>query len=260
MVNCAATPDGKPLVVTELIVPSTPLPLVCITLSRNERNCSMAFFTSRLAAFSMAFSGALRGVFDELGDFHGVPEKYRRDLRDVVDGAGAAAQVAAVHIGEAGFASGTDLQRKPHVARADFFHVAALLDHGEQDVVPLVEQRKFVAHFFQLQRDGLCVLHLCHWLVPLLESGESRGAGVLYGRWRREVDVIPSGFARGVAFPAVFAGARRSRGISLRLTRCRTVTSKRDSSTASRAAHTPRAEKKRGTSLGMTAHGKGAPV
>ena len=79
----------------------------------------------------MAFSGALLRVFDELGDFHGVPEKYRRDLRDVVNGAGAAAQIAAVHIREAGFASRTNLQRKPHVARADAFHVAALLDHGQ---------------------------------------------------------------------------------------------------------------------------------
>jgi hypothetical protein len=58
MVNCAATPLGSPLVVMLLIVPSTPLPLVCTTLSRNDRNCAMAFFTSRLAAFSIAFSGA----------------------------------------------------------------------------------------------------------------------------------------------------------------------------------------------------------
>jgi len=46
------------MVVIELIVPSTPLPFVCITLSRNDRNCTIAFFTSRLAAFSMALSGA----------------------------------------------------------------------------------------------------------------------------------------------------------------------------------------------------------
>jgi len=59
MLNCAATPEGKPLVVIEVIVPRTPLPFVCITLSRNDRNCTIAFFTSRLAAFSMAFSGAL---------------------------------------------------------------------------------------------------------------------------------------------------------------------------------------------------------
>ena len=49
---------ASPLVVIEPIVPSTPLPFVCITLSRNERNCAIAFFTSRFAAFSMAFSGA----------------------------------------------------------------------------------------------------------------------------------------------------------------------------------------------------------
>jgi hypothetical protein len=49
----------KVLPPSALIVPSTPFPLVCITLSRNERNCAMAFFTSRFAAFSMAFSGWL---------------------------------------------------------------------------------------------------------------------------------------------------------------------------------------------------------
>ena len=106
----------------------------------------------------------IAGVFDELRDFDGVPEKYRRHLRDVVDGARAAAQVATVHVREAGLASRTDLQRKPHVARADAFHVAALLDHGQQDVVPLVEQWKFVADFFELQRNRLRVLHLCHWI------------------------------------------------------------------------------------------------
>ena len=43
-----------------------------------------------------------------------------------------------------------------------FFDVAALLDHGEKDVVPFVKQREFVANLFELERDGLCVLHLCH--------------------------------------------------------------------------------------------------
>ena len=58
MPNCAATPLGSPVVVIELIVPNTPFPFVCITLSRNERNCAIAFFTSRFAVFSIAFSGA----------------------------------------------------------------------------------------------------------------------------------------------------------------------------------------------------------
>jgi len=41
---------------TELIVPSTPFPAVCISLSRNERNCFIPLATSRLAAFSIARS------------------------------------------------------------------------------------------------------------------------------------------------------------------------------------------------------------
>jgi hypothetical protein len=55
------------------------------------------------------FLGRVRSVLDELGDFDGVAEKYGRHLRHVVDGAGTAAQIAAVHIGETCFASGTDL-------------------------------------------------------------------------------------------------------------------------------------------------------
>jgi hypothetical protein len=56
--------------------------------------------------------------------------------------------------------------------------------------------------------------------------------GVLYGRWKKKwpvtsgkwlesvpLAVILSGVARGVAFPAVFAGARRNRRTSLRLRR-----------------------------------------
>ena len=125
----------------------------------------------RHGVFHFALGGVLdgflrriRGVFHQLGDFHGVPEKYRRHLGHVVERAGTAAQVAAVHIGQAGLASWTNLQRQPHVARADAFNVAALLDHGQQDVVALVKQRKLVADFFELQRDGLCILHLCHGL------------------------------------------------------------------------------------------------
>ena len=40
----------------ELMVPSTPLPAVCISLSRNARNCFIPLATSRLVAFSMARS------------------------------------------------------------------------------------------------------------------------------------------------------------------------------------------------------------
>ncbi len=54
------------------------------------------------------------------------------------------------------------MQRQAHVSRADAFHVAALLDHGQQDVVALVQQRKLVPDFFQLQRNRLRILHLCH--------------------------------------------------------------------------------------------------
>jgi hypothetical protein len=104
------------------------------------------------------FLGRVRGVLDELGDFYGVAEKYGRHLRDVVDRAGTAAQIA----------SGTNLQREAHVARADAFDIAALLDHGEQDVVAFVEERKFVADFFELQCDGLRILHLCHGGVSVV--------------------------------------------------------------------------------------------
>ena len=114
------------------------------------------------------FLGRVRSVLDELGDFDGVAEKYGRHLRDVVHGAGTAAQITAVHIGEACFASGTNLQREAHVARADAFDIAALLDHGEQDVVAFVEERKFVANFFELQCDGLRILHLCHGGVSVV--------------------------------------------------------------------------------------------
>jgi hypothetical protein len=152
----------------ELIVPSTPLPLVCITLSRKARNCAIAFFYFTLGGVLDGFLGRVGCVLDELGDFDGVAEKYGRHLRDVVDGAGTAAQIAAVHIGETCFASGTNLQREAHVARADAFDIAALLDHGEQDVVAFVEERKFVADFFELQCDGLRILHLCHGGVSVV--------------------------------------------------------------------------------------------
>src|SRR2546427_10860200 len=114
-------------------------------------------------ALGRVFHGLLarvRGVLDEFGDFNGEAEENRRDRRHVVEGAGAAAEVAAVGVVAAGFASGIDLQGQTHGAAADFFDVAALLDHGEQDVVALVEQRDFVAHLFELQSNyvgvGLC--------------------------------------------------------------------------------------------------------
>ena len=47
----------------ELTLPSTPLPAVCISLSRKERNCFITLATSRLTALSSAFSVD----FDSLG-------------------------------------------------------------------------------------------------------------------------------------------------------------------------------------------------
>ena len=130
----------------------------------------------------MAFSGAFEAYSTSLVISTAWRKKIGRDLRDVVDRAGAAAQIAAVHVGEAGFASGTNLQRQAHVARADAFDVAALLDHGEQDVVALVEQRKFVADLFELQRDGLRILHLCHGGVSVV-GFELAQAGLPVPRW-----------------------------------------------------------------------------
>src|SRR5271155_1342897 len=71
------------------------------------------------------------GVLHELGDFNREAEENRRDLRDVIGRAGAAAEVAAVGAVAAGFAAGIYLQGQAHVAAGNFFHVAALLDHGE---------------------------------------------------------------------------------------------------------------------------------
>jgi len=106
----------------------------------------------RHRVFHFALRGVLEGlvrrvggVFDELRDFDCVPEKHRRHLRDVACGSRTLANVAADQVREVGLASRTELQRKPHVARADAFHVATLLDHSQQDVVPLVKQRKLIA-------------------------------------------------------------------------------------------------------------------
>src|ERR1035441_1536481 len=59
----SAAPEGTVIVNVEpliaLIVPSTPLPAVWITLSRNDRNCFMPLATSRLAAFLDRFSQTL---------------------------------------------------------------------------------------------------------------------------------------------------------------------------------------------------------
>ena len=85
-------------------------------------------------AFRGIFNGfvaRVRGVLDELGDFHGEPEKNRRNLRDVVLRTGTASQIAAVGIVASGFSAGIYLQWQAHVTRADFFDVAALLDHAE---------------------------------------------------------------------------------------------------------------------------------
>jgi hypothetical protein len=37
-----------------------------------------------------------------------------------------------------------------------------LLDQAHQDIVALVRRWKLVANFFQLERNGSCILHLCH--------------------------------------------------------------------------------------------------
>src|SRR5262249_61282983 len=96
------------------------------------------------------FGGLLAGaftavgrVFHQLGDLNREAEENRRDLRDVVGSAGAAAEIAAIGVVRAGFASGIDLQRQAHVAARDFLDVAALLGHGEQNIVALIEKRYF---------------------------------------------------------------------------------------------------------------------
>ncbi|MFY9527881.1 MAG: hypothetical protein WBC04_13235 [Candidatus Acidiferrales bacterium] len=136
--------------------------MVCITLSRKGAELRHRVFHFTLGCILDGLLRCIRGVLDELGDFDGVAEKDGGDLRHIVGGARAAAQVAAVHVGKTCFASGTNLQREPHVAGGNSFDVAALLDHGQQDVVPLVKQREFVPDLFQLQRDRLRILHLCH--------------------------------------------------------------------------------------------------
>ncbi len=85
-------------------------------------------------AFGGIFNGALAAggrVFHQLGDFNRETEENRRNLRDVVDRAGTAAQVAAVGVVRTGFAAGIHLQGQAHVAAGNFLHVSALLDHGE---------------------------------------------------------------------------------------------------------------------------------
>ena len=114
------------------------------------------------------FFARVGGVFDELGDFHREAEKYRRNCGDVVRGARAAAQIAAVGVVASGFAAGIYLQRKRMARAGNFLDVAALLDHGEQNVVALVEQGHFVAHLFQLQRDAFANLTWLAWLFVLL--------------------------------------------------------------------------------------------
>jgi len=51
---------GLPAVLddSDPMVRSTPLPAVCSTLARKDRNYAIAFFTSPSAAFSTALSGA----------------------------------------------------------------------------------------------------------------------------------------------------------------------------------------------------------
>ena len=85
-------------------------------------------------ALGGVFDGAVtpgRRIFHQLRDFNREAEENRRNLRDVVSRAGAAAQVAAVGVVRAGFAAGIYLQGQAHIAAGNFLHVPALLDHGE---------------------------------------------------------------------------------------------------------------------------------
>src|SRR6267378_4930767 len=121
-------------------------------------------------ALCSVFDGAFAaggGVFNQLRNFNREAEENRRDLRDVVGRAGAAPEIAAVRVVRAGFASRVDLQGQAHVAAGNFLHVAALLDHGEQNVVALVEQGHFVAHLFELQRDDIRVCLCWHLFFSL---------------------------------------------------------------------------------------------
>src|SRR6266478_3617185 len=116
------------------------------------------------------FDGAFAaggGVFNQLRDFNREAEENRRDLRDVIGRAGAAPEVAAVRVVRTRFASRVDLQGQAHVAAGNFLHVAALLDHGEQNVVALVEQGHFVARLFELQRDDIRVCLCWHLFFSL---------------------------------------------------------------------------------------------
>jgi hypothetical protein len=148
------------------------------------------------------FDGALAaggGVFDQLRDFNREAEENRRDLRDVVRRAGAAAQVAAVRVVGAGFASRVDLQGQAHIAAGNLLHVAALLDHGEQNVVALVEQGHFVAHLLELQRDDIRVClcwHLFFSLGLLRWEGSFWSAAVLPPLLRRKRCTRRIGLAR----------------------------------------------------------------
>jgi len=60
------------------------------------------------------------------------------------------AQIAAVHIREASFASWANLQGEAHIERADAFDIAALLDHREQDVVAFVQQGETCLGLFRV--------------------------------------------------------------------------------------------------------------
>src|SRR6266852_4583968 len=103
------------------------------------------------------FDGALAaggGVFHQLRDFNREAEENRRDLRDVIGRARAAAEVAAIGVVRTGFAAGIHLQGQAHVAAGNFLHVAALLDHGEYNVVTLVEPVPSLRYLLESYRAG----------------------------------------------------------------------------------------------------------
>src|SRR5207245_4350822 len=79
------------------------------------------------------FDGALAAggrVFDQLRDFNREAEENRRDLRDVVGRARAAAQVAAVGVVRTGFAASVDLHGQSPIAAVYSVHVSTICAYG----------------------------------------------------------------------------------------------------------------------------------
>ena len=100
--NCAATPDGQAAGGDRADRAEHAVAVGLHHFVEKRAELHHRVFHFALGGVLDGFVGRVAGVFDELGDFDGVAEKYRRHLRDVVDGSGAAAEVAAVHVREAG--------------------------------------------------------------------------------------------------------------------------------------------------------------